>query len=177
MYHDLHGLAVHIDMIQYFFDNRRGGVRHKDFLYVSEIVEKYLANLRSIYDFMAKILRLAVQERHLGQINFDSLNSLIESVEKGKTDGKIPEGLKEALLSIRSEFHHVRDMRDSIIHNGEQISIMTKDDGYYIGIWSEEEKKDVYVSLLKFLSESTMKMLSFGEEIGELIFNEYCKKY
>jgi len=177
MYHDLHGLAVQIDMIQHLFVNRKNAVRHKDFLYVSEIVEKYFANLRSIYDFMAKVLRLAVKQRYLGQINFDSLNNLIESLEKGKTDGKIPEGLKESLLSIKGEFLYVRGMRDSIIHNGEQISIMTKDDGYYLSIWSEDEEKEVYVPLLNFLSERTIEMLNFGEQIGEVIFSEFCKEY
>lgn len=177
MYHDFHGLAVQLDLIQHLFENRKDGVRHKDFMYVSEIVEKYFANLRSIYDFMAKVLRLAVDQRYLGQINFDSLNSLIESVEKGKTDGKIPETIKESLLSIKGEFLHVRKLRDSIIHNGEQILIMTKEDGYYLGIWSEDEKKQVYVPLLTFLSERTIGMLNFGNDISEVIFKEFCEKY
>lgn len=177
MYHDFHGLAVQIDMIQHLFVNRKNAVRHKDFLYVSEIVEKYLSNLRSIYDFMAKVLRLAVKQRYFGQINFDSLNSLIESVEKRKTAGKIPEGLKESLLSIKDEFLYVRGMRDSIIHNGEQISIMPDDDGYYLRIWSEEKGKKVYVPLLNYLSERTIEMFNFGEKIGVVIFNEFCKEY
>src|SRR5690625_4298178 len=60
LYHDLHGLAV---MIQHMFHSRNETTRHKDFLFVSEIVEKYFSNLRSIYDYMAKILRLSVNRR------------------------------------------------------------------------------------------------------------------
>ena len=176
MYHDLHGLAVHVDMIHYFFDNRKGGLRHKDFLYISEIVEKYIANLRSIYDFMAKLLRLAVKERYIGQISFDSLNSLIESIEKGKTKDKLPEKLETIILSIKEEFLMVRDFRDSILHNGDQVRIFTGEEGYLLER-GKEEGRDKRVSLLCYLKDRTNKMLDFGEKLAEITYEEYCGIY
>ncbi|MGR5863344.1 hypothetical protein ACT7CY_28220 [Bacillus pacificus] len=52
-------------------------------------------DIRSIYDFMAKILRLTVAPKFVGQLSFDSLNSLITSVEKGTTKDKLPESLEK----------------------------------------------------------------------------------
>lgn len=177
MYHDIHGLAVQVDLLKFLFIHKGDLVRHKDFLFVSEIVEKYLTNLRSIYDFMAKVLRLSVEDRHLGQINFDSLNSLIESVEKEKTKGKISRELEELLISIKKEFHKVRNLRDSIVHNGEQITILTDEKGYLIEVLSEESNGKNTVYLMDFLSVRTKKMILFGEGIAEIVFKEYCKQY
>lgn len=177
MYHDFHGLAIQIDLIEHLFSNRKDSTLHKDFLYVSEVVENYFSNLRSIYDFMASLLRLAVKKRFWGQFNFDSLNSLIEAVSNGKTNGKFSDELNERLLTIKDEFIYVRGRRDSFIHNGEQVSVMTDEEGYHIEVSCESEQKKKIVPLLVYLSDRTNKMFNFGEKIAQIIFDEYCKEY
>ncbi|MEJ9115922.1 hypothetical protein LAV76_24465 [Bacillus paramobilis] len=178
LYNDYHGLAVKIDMLELIFQKKQTDMRHKDFLYVAEVVEKYFMDIRSIYDFMAKILRLTVDPKYVGQLSFDSLNSLITSVEKGKTKGKLPESLEGKLLSIIDSFHKTREIRDSIVHSGHQINIMTLDQGYAVKIPSNKNgEPDECIPLLPYLSEITMEMFSFGEDIAILIYEEYRKIY
>ncbi|MCM3443346.1 hypothetical protein AB3Z07_27045 (plasmid) [Metabacillus halosaccharovorans] len=177
MYHDLHGLSIQIDMIKHFFDHKNGITRHRDFLFVTEVIEKYFANMRSIYDFMSKLLMLSVDQKLLGQINFDSLNSLITSVEKGKTKGKLTSDLEKALLEIKPSFHALRDIRDFIIHNGKQLKIMTDENEYLIENFMKKEKSDDYVPLLPYLSHITKEMLIFGEVIAHIIYEQYTKRY
>jgi hypothetical protein len=177
MYHDLHGLIIQVDMIKHFFDNKKGITRHKDFLYVTEVIEKYFANMRSIYDFMSKVLILSVDPKLFGQVSFDSLNSLITSVEKGKTKGKLTADLEKLLLEIKPSFHALRDIRDFIIHNGKQLKIMTGENEYLVENFIEKDKTDDYVPLLPYLSTITKEMLIFGDEIAHIIYEEYTKRY
>ncbi|USK62183.1 hypothetical protein [Peribacillus asahii] len=181
MENDFHGLATHIDMINFIYDNRRGSLSGKDFLYATEVFEKYFANMRSIYDFMAKIVRLTVEQTHIKGLGlaFDSLNDLIKSVEKGKHDEKYPERLKQLLMDIKDSFLKVRGIRDYILHNGKQLRVMTKDDGYYIGLsaFSKDNQYDNFVPALPYLLEITKEMISFGEELGLIIHEEYTKRY
>ncbi|EEL73519.1 hypothetical protein OCB08_19130 [Bacillus cereus] len=178
LYNDYHGLAVKIDMLELIFEKKQTEIRHKDFLYVTEVVEKYFMDIRSIYDFMAKILRLTVAPKYVGQLSFDSLNSLITSIEKGTTKDKLPESLEKKLLSIIDSFHKTREIRDSIVHSGHQINIMTLNQGYAVKVHSSEKgKPDEYIPLLPYLSEITKEMFSFGEDIARLIYEEYRKNY
>ncbi|MCM3037520.1 hypothetical protein M3579_16280 [Bacillus pumilus] len=178
MYHDIHGLAVEIDLIKTLFENRKEIAPQKHFLYVTEAIEKYITNIRSIYDFMAKILRLAVEQGHIGQLSLDSFNSLVESIEKENTKDKLSEDLIKILSSAKESFKKARGLRDSIIHNGKEINVMTKDDGYYISLYIEKKRGySEYVPALSFLAEITNEMFIIGEEIGDLIFQEYSKRY
>jgi hypothetical protein len=173
MYHDIHGLAILADMIDFVFKNRReDDLQHKDFLYVIEIIEKYFTNIRSIYDFMSKVSRLAVEERYLGQISFDSLNGLITFSETPKTQERLPSDLIALFTEIKTEFHLVRGIRDVIVHNGKQITLMTDHSGYLLGpfdkdgallSFSENSFEDrKYEALLTYLSDRTYNMIAFG---------------
>ncbi|MNO34248.1 hypothetical protein D3C76_242790 [compost metagenome] len=183
--HDIHGLAVLNDMLQYIFD-KPSGLQHKDFLYVMEIVEKYFTNMRSIYDFMSKVLRLAVEERDIGKVSFDSLNSLIAFAEtNAKAEQFLPEVLISLLTNIKAEFDLVRNIRDFIIHNGKQISLLKDDKGYLIGPFNDEGaliellpgENNKYEYLIPFLSQRTELMLKFGESIAEVIHVEFVRMH
>lgn len=178
MYHDLHGLAIMIDLIQDLFRHRKEIMRHKHFLYVSEIVEKYFSNLRSIYDYIAKVLRLAVNRQVIGQIPFDSLNDLIKYAENDKSKGKLPKNISDLLVANKKEFEIVRDIRDSLIHNGKMIDIVTDNSGYHLVLDKTIKPGDAFdTPLLQYLSDITIKMLDFGEKIGEYILEEYTNTY
>ncbi|MEE1131468.1 MAG: hypothetical protein UHX00_07625 [Caryophanon sp.] len=177
LYHDFHGLAIQIDLIEHLHMNRKGSTIHKDCLYVSQVIENYFSNLRSIYDFMGSLLKLAVKKRLWGQFNFDSLNKLIEAVSNGKTVEKFPEKLNKQLLNIKDEFLYVRDRRDSIIHNGEIISVMTDESGYHIKSKCASSGKEEIVPLFDYLAERTNNMFKFGESIAQIIFDEYNNEY
>ncbi|MGS4992791.1 hypothetical protein ACVCK3_04400 [Bacillus cereus] len=175
---DFHGLAIQVDMLNHIYDNRKNFLRGKDFLYATEVIEKYFANMRSIYDFMAKVIRLTMNPNHIKQLGgaFDSFNDLIKSVDKGKHDEKYPERLKELLKNIKDSFYKVRGMRDFIFHNGKQLHVMTKDDGYYIGLGAFSKEYE-WVPVMPYLLEVTREMVELGEELGILIQEEYTKRY
>ncbi|PDZ86120.1 hypothetical protein [Bacillus toyonensis] len=185
MVHDIHGLAILSDMIQFTFENQNG-LLHKHFMYVVELIEKYFTNIRSIYDFMAKILRLAVEEGRIGQIPFGSLNDLINYAESNPRAVKnLPEDLIASLKDIKAEFYLVRGIRDFIIHNGKQISLLSDKSGYQLGPFDDsgtlaelnpgEERK--YEDLMPYLSERTNRMLEFGEIIGGIINREFRRNH
>ncbi len=50
--------------------------------------------------------------------------------------------------------------------------------GTYLGIFLKNlgESED-YIPVLPYLADITMEMLTFGEEIGNLIFHEYTKRH
>lgn len=177
MYHDLHGLSVLIDMINHIYESKGSLTRHKDFLFVSEAVEKYFSNLRSIYDFLAKVSLLAVNPRFHGQISFDSLNTLIKNAENEKKKEKFPLELVEELLSIKPAFNSLKNIRDYITHNGKQLKIRTHIDGYHIENLENKETDEPYLPLLPLLSTLTMDMLSFSAEIAVIISNKYTEYY
>lgn len=185
MVHDIHGLAILSDMIQFTFE-KHNDLKHKDFLYVIELIEKYFTNLRSIYDFMSKVLRLAVEEGRIGQIPFDSLNDLITYAESSSRAARfLPNDLINLLVEIKSEFHLVRGIRDFIIHNGKQISLLSDKNGYKLGPFDntgalaeyepEEERK--HEDLIPYLAERTNRMLVFGETIGTIIDREFRRHH
>ncbi|MEK4115656.1 hypothetical protein NST44_05570 [Paenibacillus sp. FSL W8-0919] len=181
MVHDIHGLAIINDMIQFTFE-KHGELPHKDFLYVMELIEKYFTNLRSIYDFMSKVLRLAVEEGRIGQIPFDSLNDLITYAETNpRAESYFPEDLISLLKNIKSEFQLVREIRDFIIHNGKQISLLSDDRGYRLGPFDSNGtladytpgKERNHEELVPYLAERTNRMIEFGEEVGIIINREF----
>ncbi|MED2844412.1 hypothetical protein [Bacillus toyonensis] len=181
MVHDIHGLAILNDMIHFTFEKHNDLV-HKGFLYVIELIEKYFTNLRSIYDFMSKVLRLAVEEGRIGQIPFDSLNNLIIYAETNPRASRyLPDDLITLLKDIKSEFHLVRGIRDFIIHNGKQISLLSDENGYKLGSFDDTGALSEYTpgevrkheDLIPYLSERTNRMLVFGEIIGEIIDREF----
>lgn len=185
MVHDIHGLAILNDMIHFIFE-RHVDLVPKDRLYIIELIEKYFTNLRSIYDFMCKILRLAVKEGRIGQIPFDSLNNLITYAEtKQRAIVNLPDDLIFLLKDIKSEFHLVRGIRDFIIHNGKQISLLTNENGYKLGPFDNggaladytlgEERK--HEDLIPYLSERTNRMLDFGESIAKIIDREFRRNH
>ncbi|SEL78469.1 hypothetical protein [Paenibacillus sp. OK003] len=181
MIHDIHGLAILNDMIQYISEKHKD-LTHKDFLYVVELIEKYFTNLRSIYDFMSKVLRLAVEEGRIGQISFDSLNDLITFAETNSRAAiTLPEDLINLLKGIKSEFHLVREIRDFIIHNGKQISLLFDDKGYKLGPFNSNGtlveyalgEEILYEELMPYLAERTNYLLEFSEEVGFIINREF----
>ncbi len=178
MKHDIHGLATQIDMLKFIFNNRKGEIRHKDFLYVSELTEKYFISLRSIYDFIAKLSRLSVDPKHIGSINFDSLNDLIKGIEKGKTKGKLSFEMEEIILSSKDNFDKLRSIRDFIIHNGKQISVATSNDEYLIWNFSKDFTEfENNVPIFQYLSEITNNMFLLAETVGVQIQNDYTQIY
>jgi hypothetical protein len=181
MVHDIHGLAILNDMIQFTFEKHEE-LAHKDFLYVMELIEKYFTNLRSIYDFMSKVLRLAVEEGRIGQIPFDSLNDLISYAETNpRAASNLPEDLIDLLKGIKSEFHLVREIRDFIIHNGKQISLLSDDAGYRLGPFDSNGtiteytpgEERIHEELLPYLAARTNRMFEFGETVGNIINREF----
>lgn len=183
--HDIHGLAILNDMLLFIFD-KPSDLQHKDFMYVMEIVEKYFMNLRSIYDFMSKVLRLAVEESNIGKMSFDSLNSLMAFTEKNtKANELLPEDLILLLASIKSEFNLIKSIRDFIIHSGKQISLLKDQDGYKLGPFNDDGilieflsgENGKYEYLIPYLSQRTENMLNFGEEIGRIIHREFIRMH
>lgn len=173
MYHDLHGLSVLIDMINHIYENKSSSTRHKDFLFVSEVVEKYFTNIRSLYDFLAQITLLAVNPRFHGQISSDSLNSLIKAVEKENAKEKFPEDLTKILQEIKPAFSSLKNTRDFITHHGKQLGFQTHPDGYHMENPVNQEEAKVYIPLLPFLQEITLEMMNFSAEVAEIISKNY----
>jgi hypothetical protein len=177
MYHDLHGLATHIDLIKLIYDQRNYQTRHKDILYIQELTEKYLFNLRSIYDFLAKVMRLAVDPKKQGQINLNSFNDLITKIENNKVGDKIPEAAQKSILDVKTQFMNVKDFRDKLVHNGKLVFIMLKDGEYWIGNLVNDRGQEISLPLFDYLKSITIEMMNVADDLAIVIYEEYRSRY
>lgn len=183
--HDIHGLSVLADMLKFTLE-RNEDLQHKNFLYVMELTEKYFTNIRSIYDFISKVLRLAVKKNVVGQISFDSMNGILKYAStNSRAKEYLPKDMINLLIEIKSEFLLVREIRDLIIHSGKEITILHDKDGYKFGPFNNSNRIAVdehgvgakYEELIPYLAERTNKMLIFGEDVAYIINREFRINY
>lgn len=79
---DIHNLSVCIHHLSYVIsdDKPEPGLK---LLYISNIVENFITNVRSIYDHLAVFARIVASHEHLHRrtVSLDSLNELIKQCE------------------------------------------------------------------------------------------------
>lgn len=185
---DIHNLSIIIDMMIQIINKSKvdKDLKSKDFLYLSVLLESYFTNLRSIFDFTAILIRLGLTDEKISKLpskNRDSFNRIIEYVKNENNRGIIQEEIINVMIKHEDTFNLIRDIRDLIIHKGDETIIFREDDDFTFGLFRYEDGKIINkfsnilkiekerYPLLKYLSEITNRVLVYLDDLAGAIYN------
>lgn len=185
---DIHNLSIIIDMMIQVINKSKvdKDLKSKDFLYLSVLLESYFTNLRSIFDFTAILIRLGLTDEKINKLpskNRDSFNKIIEYVKNENNKGIIQEEIIDVMIKHEDTFNLIRDIRDLIIHKGDETIIFKEDDDFTFGLFRYEDGKIINklsnilkiekerYPLLKYLSEITNRVLDYLDDLARAIYN------
>lgn len=185
---DIHNLSIIIDMMMQIINKSKvdKDLKSKDFLYINILLESYFTNLRSIFDFTAILIRIALTDENINKLpskQEDSFNRMLKYVKNENTKGIIQDEIINAMIQHEDTFSLIREIRDLIIHKGDETIIFREDDGFTFGLFRYEDVKAINkfdnilkiekerYPLLKYLSEITNRVLLYLDDLAEAIYN------
>ncbi|MES2458892.1 MAG: hypothetical protein V4594_25300 [Bacteroidota bacterium] len=134
---DIHSLSVCYHQMLYVLNDPTPEVGLKT-LYLSNLVESYITNVRTIYDLMAVFARIVVSTEYLKlrAVSTDSLSDLLKTFEnKHKWSIEIfSEPVVSVFKSMRGSLNMIREIRNSIIHDGKEPIVTIKQGVAYFRI-------------------------------------------
>jgi len=192
MENDIHNLSVCYNQLLYTIqDEKLKGGRKS--LFLTNLVEFYFTNIRSIYDQMAIFPRIVCPESLLkkGVLKLDSLNKFIKfSQTSNKANEALGPGIIWAAKNCESDLETIKMIRDAIIHHGNEpiVRLNSVDDvrfripkrvGFYrsedllplIGESMEDEDKQLF----PYLKVITTNLLVNMEKFGKTIYQRYAE--
>lgn len=126
---DIHSLSVCYHQMLYILNDEIPEVGLKT-LYLSNLVESYITNIRTIYDLMAVFARIVVKPGYLKlrTVSTDSLSELLKTFENKKqwSQDVFSEPIVAIYANIRESLNMVREIRNSIIHDGKEPIVTIK---------------------------------------------------
>lgn len=135
-------------------------------LYLPTLLESYFLNLRTILDSICPIILLSIENRKWGQYSVDnSLNALIGSLEKRKKKTNYTfDVVEEKILELSNVLARVKDIRDSIVHYGEEIRVSFSAENN-LQMEFKDKKEDCFL----LLKELTNDVLDGIDKVAESI--------
>lgn len=134
---DIHNLAIGYHQMDYILRcvETEDGLK---ILYLGNLTESYIINVRSIYDFMAVFARLAASIDKIGQgnVSTDALTTLLKGIKTSKERGIkfFSEQVIMAYSAMETSLQVVKLIRDAIVHHGKDSIITLKDGTPYFRI-------------------------------------------
>ncbi|RZJ76285.1 MAG: hypothetical protein EOO45_02850 [Flavobacterium sp.] len=96
-------------------------------LYLSNLTENYITNMRCIYDYMATFPRILVKHSQLefGAVSTDSMNALLTFINKdpSRANEIFSQPVVQVLVNLEPSLSVVKKIRDAIIHHGKDPMI------------------------------------------------------
>jgi hypothetical protein len=186
---DIHNLAVNHHLLVSLLNN--GGLdKGLKSLYTSLLVENYIINLSSIYDFCSFFPRIIMPLEDIQQYQNrkypDSLNTFIKYCESDSSK-VLPDKLRDLMKSSRNELENIRTIRDLIIHKGKEPIIELKGNETVFRIPSkppygtENALPDILglgnsdYPLEGYLRTLTLKLFEFLDKLGTILIMELQK--
>jgi len=188
---DLHNLAINYSMINRITkdDSLNNGIKS---LYIGLLVENYVTNIRSCYDFTSLFPRFLIDIKSIKRLtsmkNSDSLNTLLKFCEKEKGENIFSESVYRSLAMVRSDLEDIRNIRDSIIHHGKEPIVHIENNSLTLRIpktapYGKENALPDILSigddnypLLAYLRELTLRLVNYTEYLGNALFDEFRNK-
>lgn len=188
---DLHNLSISYSMINTIIkDNSlNNGIKS---IYISLLVENYVTNIRSCYDFTSLFPRVLVDLKSIKRLtnmkNSDSLNSLLKFCEKENGEKIFPESIYRSLKKVTSDLEDIKNIRDSIVHHGKEPIAHLENNSLTLRIpqsapYGKENALPDILSigadnypLLAYLRELTLRLVNYTEDIGNTLFDEFRSK-
>ena len=174
MQNDIHNLAVLIDLLE-----DASKIRFKRWLYSDVIVENYIVNIRSIYDFTVLLMRTALTDKQRKDLNkdVDTISGLRKKLKNNKK--LISYKFIEVLNKHDSNFQWVRSIRDRLIHDGDELTINFDDnDKAMIVVYKlnkiEDEADNEYIKqeldLMMVLRDITNNLFDYLDDLADVIY-------
>jgi len=120
---DIHNLIIGYHQMKHVIDNAQMESGLKG-LYLGNLVEHYVTNIRCIYDHMAVFARVVADKRFLPQRNIstESLNALLKYIRSSESRAAeiFTEPVVKQLLSMETSLQDIKTIRDAIIHDGKE---------------------------------------------------------
>ncbi len=183
---DIHNLAVNHHLLISILNNRDLDKGLKS-LYASLLVENYIINLRSIYDFCSFFPRIVMTLKDIQQYQKrkypDSLNTFIKYCESDSSK-VLPDKLRDLMKNSRNKLENIKIIRDLIIHKGKESIIELKEEETVFRIPSKSPygKENALPDILRlgnsdyplenYLRTLTLKLFDFLEKLGTILIME-----
>lgn len=184
---DVHSLSICYHQMLYVLEDKTPEIGLKT-LYLSNLVESYITNIRTIYDLMAVFARIVVGQEHLKlrAVSTDSLSDLLKTLaNKGQWSIDIfSEPVVSVYKNMRESLEMIREIRNSIIHDGKEPIVTIKSGVAYFRIPKninspyETSLPDLLnlnttdFPLFPYLQHITRDLLSHMDNLGTAIGNE-----
>ena len=198
MVSDLHNLAINYHLMTDIIKNNEykdNGLRE---LYIGLLMENYVTNIRSIYDFcsvfpriLMSIDRIKKYTTNNGQQS-DSLYRLIQVLD-GKNPAnlaELPDSMKTLIKNAKDQLDIVREIRDAIVHKGNEPFVQFNADD---AVFRLPEKypndktnkcRDILqlgdsaqdYPLFKYLRKLTLDLFDFMENMGYILCLCLCAR-
>jgi len=127
---DIHSLSIgYHQMISTMNDERiEGGLK---ILYLGNLVENYITNIRTIYDLLGVISRISVSDHKylkLKKVSTDSLNEMLKGIKDNYEQSItiFTQPVVDVLNELRSSLEIIRNIRNAIIHDGKEPIVTIK---------------------------------------------------
>ena len=189
---DIHNLSINYHLIISILKNNKIKMEFKE-LYLSLLVENYIVNIRSIYDFTSYFPKVFIRPQDIDQLpkgkKEGSLNSFITYCKNNKSKPKLfPQKIYGLMINTGCELKNIRLIRDAIIHHGKEsiITLNAKEpifripktapygvENYLPDILS---LGDIDYPLFDYLKALSIKMINYMERLGTIMGEEFYKK-
>lgn len=186
---DLHNLTINYHLMNSIVFDNKADTNLKT-LYLSSLVENYIVNIRSIYDFCSIFPRTILSQNAIKQIsgrkNPDSLSTLIKYCNSIHSK-ELPDELAKLLNKIEPDFVEIKTIRDLIIHKGKEtiIEIRKREILFRIPSKSPYGEENSLPNILElnvqdyplfdYLRKLTLKLFDFMENLSVILINEANK--
>lgn len=123
---DIHNLTISYHQMKNVMNDEKMEKGLKG-LYLGNLVEHYITNIRCIYDHMAVFARIVVDHTYLPQrvVSAESLNKLLTFIknDESKAAQIFPISITKQLLAMEPSLQIIKTIRDAIIHDGKEPMI------------------------------------------------------
>lgn len=188
---DIHNLTIGYHQMKHVIDDDQmeSGLKC---LYLGNLVEHYITNIRCIYDHMAVFARVVVDQRYLPQRNVstESLNTLLKYIKKNENQATeiFTELIANQLLSMEISLQDIKTIRDAIIHDGKEAMITFSSGIPHIRISRNSYKRDESLlpdllnlglldyPMFPYLQKISHILFTDMERLGEEIINYFINK-
>lgn len=188
---DIHSLSICYHQMVYILEDEKPEVGLK-MLYISNLVENYITNIRTIYDLLSVFLRIVVDPKYLKSraVSTDSLNKVLKFIEDNEHQGIeiFSEPVAKVAKMMRPSLNMIRTIRDAIIHDGKEPIVTIQLNVPYFRI--PKNINNPYETLLPNLLELdsqdfpifpylqciTRTLLIHMDELGTIIGNDAYSK-
>jgi len=142
---DIHNLTIGYHQMKNVMENSEMESGLKG-LYLGNLVEHYITNIRCIYDHIAIFSRIVADTEHLSSRNIstDSLNLLLTYLKKNPEKAKeiFSEPIVAQLEALSPSLDIIKTVRDAIIHDGKEPMITFSNGNPQIRIARSAYKRD-----------------------------------